>query len=202
MTHHAADQRLEHGIMRTPKHERIDVAAPKRLEIILRNLLECRADVDLRGSARQIFDRAFAHADTLFDDVYELWRCRGKHRDAGVDMADGARIAFAFHGPLRRDNANTTVLRSGRAAARAPGCTRADHGHREILLRMLKTGGRRRVAGNDEQFDASVKQPVADLLNETVDLFLRARAIRTSCRIAEIDNRFDSAAPRLSLEPP
>ena len=119
-----------------------------------------------------------------------------KHRDAGVDMADGARIAFA-HGPLRRDNANRAVLRS--TPPREPRLHH-HHGHREILLRMLKVRGR--VAGNDEQLDASVKQPVADLLNETVDLFLRARAIRASCRIAEIDNRTRSAAPRLSLEPP
>ena len=84
MTHHAADQRLEQRKMCATKDERIDLAAPQRLQILFGDSLKRRSDIDLRRKRGVVLDRALSHADALLGYLDEPRRSRGKHGDARI----------------------------------------------------------------------------------------------------------------------
>ena len=114
VTDNAADKRFKHGVMRAAKHERVDFATTQRFKIVAGDFLERRANVNLARKAREVFDGASRHANSLLDDVDELRRSRGKHRDARVDIANSLRIAARFNRALRGDDAHAAVFRRRR----------------------------------------------------------------------------------------
>ena len=188
-SHHAADERLEQREVRAPQHERVDVAAAQRLEVLAGDLLERRTDVHGGHEGGEILDGALGHAQALLGYLHETRRGRGEHGDAGIEMADGLGIGVRLHRGLRGDHAHAAVLRGmGRSAGAR--LHHADDRHGKRPLRMRQAGRRGRVARDDDELHPALDQPRADLLHEAVDLVQAARPVGAACRISQVDDGF------------
>ena len=158
MTHYAADQRLEQRKMRATKYERIDLAAPQRLQILFCDSLERRSDIDLRCKRGVILDRALRHADALLGYLDESRRSRGKHGDSRIQVANRLRIGIRLNRGLRCNDPDSLIARCVRSRA----CTRFDNpddGNGKRLLGMSQTRCSSGVACDNDELDPALHQP-------------------------------------------
>ena len=186
---YASDQRFQQREMRAAQHERVDFATAQRVEVVLRDFLECRADVDFRCERGELLDGAFRHLDALLSDVDETRCCRGEDGDAGVDVTNRLGVGVGFHRCLRGDDPHAAVLRCVGGGTRT-WLDHADHGYGQRLLCVGKTRRGRRVAGDHYHFHAAAHEPRPDLLHESVDLGKGPGTVGASRGIAQVDEGF------------
>ena len=186
---YASDQRFQQREMRAAQYERVDFATAQRVEVVLRDFLECGADIDLRRERGELLDGAFCHLDALLGDVDEARCCRGEDGDAGVDVTNRLGVGVGFHRCLRGDDSHAAVLRCVGGGTRT-WLDHADHGYGQRLLCVGKTRRGRRVAGDHDHLHAAAHEPRPDLLNESVDLGKGPGAVGASRGIAQVDEGF------------
>ena len=186
---YASDQRFQQRKMRAAEHERVDFATAQRVEVVLRDFLECGADIDLRRERGELLDGAFCHLDALLSDVDEARCCRGEDGDAGVDVANRLGVGVGFHRCLRGDDSHAAVLRCVGGGTRT-WLDYADYGYGQRLLRVGKARRCCRVAGDHDHLHAAAYQPRTDLLYESVDLGKGPGTVGASRGIAQVDKGF------------